>query len=297
VSALQISHLSPAAERQLSLSVADRVHAILSDRFVAHERLKVLLAECEALTAAPRTLRPLGLMIWGTSGAGKTTLAERLARPAVAVPISPHGVPHLPVLTLSLVNLEDSRQVIVRALRALGCPEPSFFTPTRRYDVLIELLRYADVRLLVVDVAHALNDLSAREARRALSAIVQIMDEARIPLVLLGRPDTQAVLRLAPDLAVRLDHRFLPVWEADQYLANYLDALATTFPLHKPSHLSAINIMRTLVRDSKGSLAVITDRVKFAAALAVEYGTEQITSDLLKRTGHEGPRGYLRVST
>lgn len=294
---LQVTHLSPVAERQLGLPTAERVHAILGDRFVAHERLTILTAECESLIAAPRTVRPRGLMVWGTSGAGKTTLAERLARTSTSYPAPAGGTPHLPVLSFSLINPEDGRQPVIRALRALGCPEPTYFSPSRRYDLLLDLLHLANVRLLVVDTAHGVSDLSVREGRRALGTILQLMNEARLPVVLLGRPDAQASLRLEPDLAVRLDHRFLPVWEADQHLANYLEALVSTFPLHKPSHLSAITTMRTLVRESKGSLAIITDRVKLAAALAVERGTERITVELLKQTLRDAPHGALRLAT
>lgn len=285
------THLVPAAERQLALPTNERLHAIMADRFVAHERHAVFVDECHDLYRAPPMLRPGVLMFWGGCGAGKTVLATRMlhAPPRPGVPVT--AIPLIPILGIDFRNLDAAEEFRTRMLGALGCPDPGLTRPAGRFDMMLDLLRFAGTRLLVIDNFHGILNLPLREIRRTLASILQLMDAARVPLVLLARPDAVAALRREPDLAARLTQRHLPSWKADQYLANYLAALASTLPLQKPSNLTSAAVMRALVTDSRGSLGIITDRVKAAAVMAVKNGSERVTADLIL----EARQSMLRV--
>lgn len=292
---LRLSHLTELAQAQLSLPLHDRLTAVLSDRFVYHERLGLIMREAEGLMRAPRNLRPRGLMLSGDCGSGKTTIADRLRRLFPSPESCAGAVPTVPVLYISLVNAEDAQQIYLRILKALGAGYTGHIRADARREMALDLIRVAGVQLLVVDEVQDLLMFTVRQGQRALTTLKEIMNSQSLPAVFLGTPGAESVLSRDSHMVARFTKRVLPSWSADDYLANFLDAFASSLPLAKPSQLSSLRMMRLILRECGPTTGEITRRVQQAAALAVEYGIEQITEELIRRAEYEPLQYALRV--
>src|SRR3546814_9866650 len=69
----------------------------------------------------------------------------------------------------------------------------------------------------------------------------------------------------------------LPLWKADNTLANFLSAYERLLPLEKASNLASRDKVAFLAKTGEGVLGKIVNRVKNAALVAITDGSKQIT--------------------
>lgn len=284
------AHLDAAVASLLTLSKAERIEAILCDRFVHHERANALIEECNYLALRPRSLRPRGLLICGLSNAGKTAFSEALSRSLESLPPTAQQPATLPYVLISVVSARDAGEIMLRFLEALGCPAADRYTAAHRQRKAFQLAKLAQVRALIVDELQDLVNITPRQRVLTLLALKGIMNSLRLPIIALGTPEAQVALQADPHLNARFDFRDLPVWECDDYLAHFLEAYESSLPLERRSHLSSLPMMRLIIRSTGGSLGDMVMRLQTAAALAVESGEERITEALFRRSQFEFPR-------
>jgi type II secretory pathway predicted ATPase ExeA len=181
-------HLDANAAPLLKLSQAERIQAILADRFVHHERANALIKECRYYALRPRSLRPRGLLICGLSNAGKTAFSEALYRSLAGKPPTDRRPATRPYVLISTVSARDAGAIILRFLQALGCPSADRYTANQRRERAFELARLARVRALIVDELQDLVNITARQRVLTLLALKDIMNTLRIPIIALGTP-------------------------------------------------------------------------------------------------------------
>src|SRR3546814_702710 len=75
----------------------------------------------------------------------------------------------------------------------------------------------------------------------------------------------------------------LPLWKADNTLANFLAAYERLLPLEKASNLASRDKVAFLAKTGEGVLGKIVNRVKNAALVAITDGSKQITLEHLKQ--------------
>lgn len=283
------AHLDPAVVPLLGLPQAERIRAILSDRFIYHERVNALLAECDYLALRPPSLRPRGLLICGPSGSGKTSLANALVRRYVCHPATHHKAATKPVSLISMVNACEAREINLRLLEDLGCPGAARYTGKERRRMAFELARLVQVQLLIVDEVQDLLNITARQRVLALMGIKDVMNTLLLPIVALGTQEARFALEADQHLNARFDFRELPVWSADDYFRHFLEAFESSLPLERRSNLGSLTMMRLIIKSTKGGLADIVWRLQIAAALAVEQGEERVSAELFIRSEYEFP--------
>jgi len=284
------AHLDAAVASLLTLSKAERIEAILCDRFVHHERANALIEECNYLALRPRSLRPRGLLICGLSNAGKTAFSEALSRSLESLPPTDRTPATQPYVLISVVGARDAREIMLRFLEALGCPAPDRYTTAQRRRRAFQLAKLAQVRALIVDELQDLVNITPRQRVLTLLALKDIMNSLRLPIIALGTPDAQVALQADPHLNARFAFRDLPVWECDGYLEHFLEAYESSLPLARRSHLNSLPMMRLITKSTAGSLGDMVLRLQTAAALAVETGDERITEALFRRSEFGFPR-------
>ena len=74
------AHLTPAAAQLLSESNANRMRAVLAERWVHYPRAGQVLQILNRLLDYPRTTRMPSIAIYGDSGMGKTMIMEKFRR-------------------------------------------------------------------------------------------------------------------------------------------------------------------------------------------------------------------------
>jgi hypothetical protein len=290
------SHLDPKTQAWLELPDLERANRMLIDRFITHERLQPIMDHIDFLRFSPPKSRASGLVVSGLPGSGKTMIARAIERRYPPIAAEGSKSASLPVLTIEMTGAREARALYDRILTELGVPDPKRYVGSDRERMVLKLCRAANLRLLVVDEIQDILTSTARQQRIALDTIKFLMNQLSLPVLALGTAQAPDAMQVDEHLNARFTYRSLPIWKQDPYLVNFLDALERVLPLKQPSQLSSLPITTALLRLSDGVLDPMMRLITYAAAHAVESGTEQITPQLLERARVEMPTAAVRLA-
>ncbi|QHG88226.1 TniB family NTP-binding protein [Xanthomonas sp. NCPPB 1638] len=148
------NHLSAAAAEWLTLSATERIERIRAPRWIGYPRTQTILAKLEDLLVWPKSHRMPNLLLVGDTNNGKTMLVQRFRNrhPARDNPQG-QGV-RVPVLVIQAPPVPDEGRFYNAILELLFAP----YKPNDRVDKkqaqVIKLLRYVELRMLVIDEIH-----------------------------------------------------------------------------------------------------------------------------------------------
>ena len=289
-----LDHLDPSIHGHVDLTNEQRAAFILSDRFIRHSRLEVILNHVEFLYLRPPVTRAAGLVVSGIPGSGKTMVAQWIRRRYPEQPADGQKAAIKPVLMISMTGARDAKTLYNRLLGELGVPDPGRYSGSDREQLVVKLIRAAGVKLLIIDEIQDVLTSTPRQQRFAFDTLKFLMNELSLPIVALGTSAAPDAMRVDEHLNARFAFRSLPKWTADQYLVELLDAAERLLPLKKPSRLSSLAISSTIIGLSGGVLDQMMRIINSAAIHAIETGAEAITPDLLNRAVIEPPVALLR---
>lgn len=284
------SYLTPMTHEQLKLPPEERIRLILMDRFVQHERVAHVIAQCEFLMRKPKSMRPTGLLVSASSGAGKTALARTLLRRYGPTEATPTSAATQPIIYFCMTDAREAREIYARMLAAWGFPHISRLTGDERRRKVLELARISQLLLIIVDEIQDVLLTTPRQQTLALLAVKDIMNSTQVPILAMGTEGSRDSLEADPHLRSRFKHCSLPVWKTDDYLRNFLDAYVSHLPLKRRTDITSVATMKFIISETDGRLCDIIERLQRAAALAVEIGEERITKELFERARFEVPR-------
>ena len=287
-------HLDDDARALMDAPDVQRANAMLLDRFFTHERLEPILDHIEFLRHSPPHSRASGLIVSGVPGSGKTMLAEHVLRRYPPQESENGRPPTMPVLSISMTGGREAKILYNRMLERLGVPDVARYVGSDRERMVLKTCRAAGVRMLILDELQDLLTSTARQQRIALDTIKFLMNELSLPILALGTDEAPHAMKVDQHLNARFDQRVLPVWKQDAYLENLLDAVERKLPLARPSHLIGLQLSALLLKLSGGTLHKMMKLITYAAAHAVESGTEQITPQLLQLASRKPPVAAVR---
>jgi hypothetical protein len=283
------SHLPEATAKLIELSTVERVRSVLADRYIHHERVTDLIKHVEFRMQQPHGVRPTGTIVWSPSNGGKTALAEALVRRHRAREATSRHPAGMPIVMITMSGAREAKEIYIRFLYALGMPHLSALTGSECRLMALKLGEAADLILLIVDEIQDVLLSTQRQQQLALLAIKDIMNSLKVHVLALGTEDARHALEVDQHLKRRFQFRELPSWRNDDYLRHFLEAYESTLPLKQRSNLGSPRMMKVLIKESEGVLGAIVDRLKYAAALAIETEMERITIELIERARFDVP--------
>ena len=274
-----VGRLQPEAEAALSESDNIRIDLITRDRMILYPAMVGVQAQADWLFNEPIRMRARGLVICSRAGNGKTSLAQAMSRRFSSVGNGDESC----ALMISMAGVRDARTVYGRILETLGSPARVSHRLSDRELLVTRLLKVVNCRLLILDEVQDLLLGSEREQQRALEAIKFLMNERCLPVLAFGTEKAGQGFGSDPHLAARFKEFTLPLWKADNTLANFLATYERFLPLKKVSNLATPDKVALLAKLGNGVLDNIIQRVQNAALMAIANGSEHITLDLLKQ--------------
>lgn len=274
-------HLSASAAEWLALPAAERIEKIRSPRWIGYPRTKAILAKLEDLLAWPKSHRMPNLLIVGDTNNGKTMLIQRFRslHPAYDNPEGA-GV-RVPVMVIQAPPTPDEGRFYNAILELLFAP----YKPNDRVDKklaqVIKLLRYVELRMLVIDEIHHILAGNLNRQRGFLNVIKYLGNELQVPIVGVGTKDAFRAIQTDPQLANRFEPALLPRWAFDTDFLRLLVSFERMLPLADPSNLHETGLATKLFSLSEGYLGELSTLLTQAAAVAVESGQERIDAKLL----------------
>ena len=148
-----------------------------------------------------------GLMVYGSSGIGKTMIAKRMASKYPTQYKSDLGITKTPVLLLQAPPAPDERRFYQHLLSTIGAPMWGRRTVSELEVRALNHLRDMDLKMLMIDEVHNLLAGSYREQRRFLNMLRFLANELSVSLVVFGVNEALDAVRgddqLAPVLVER----------------------------------------------------------------------------------------------
>lgn len=148
-----------------------------------------------------------GLLITGLSGAGKSTIRNEYEG---RYPRKDLGeVTVIPVLTVDTPAGPTVKNLAESILVALGDPMSHQGSAEHKTHRIYYFLRLCKVELLLIDeFQHFVEHAKRNETLRVTDWLKNLINQARIPVVLFGLPKSEEILRLNVQLARRFSARY-----------------------------------------------------------------------------------------
>jgi type II secretory pathway predicted ATPase ExeA len=284
-----LEHLNDAAKALLELPDEERILKIRSERWIGYPRAKSILARLEELAAYPRTHRMPNLLLVGDTNNGKTMLARRFvqAHPAQDNPAGDNVL--APVILVQAPPVPDEGRFYNAILELLFAPyRPSERVDKKQFQVM-KLLRYVDLKVLVIDEIHHILAGNLNRQRAFLNVLKYLGNELQISIVGIGTRDAFRAIQTDPQLANRFEPVVLPRWELDNDFLRLLASFERMLPLSNPSRLHGAELSTRLFAMCEGYIGELSRVLTEAAAHAVLSGRETIDLKTLDGIGWTPP--------
>lgn len=283
------AHLNSSTIEALSLSNAERIFKIRSERWIGYPKSKQILAKLDDLLVYPKTHRMPNMLIVGDTNNGKTMLAQRFKSLHPATD-NPEGQGIIaPVLLVQAPPVPDEGRFYNAILELLFAPyRPSERVDKKQFQV-IKLLRYINLKVLIIDEIHHILAGNMNRQKAFLNVIKYLGNELEISIVGVGTKDAFRALQTDPQLANRFEPTTLPRWEMNQDFQRLLASFERMLPLKSSSNLAQQDLASTLYAMSEGYIGELSRLLSEASILAIHSKTEQITPKLLQQVDWTSP--------
>jgi hypothetical protein len=229
------------------------------------------------------------LVIYGTTGMGKTRIVQKFLRDHRSRFDAARGKTRLPVVAIQMPPAPVPRALYEEILIGMGgvfSQRSSASTLRHRIRILAHQL---EVRMLVIDEIHAILGGTFREQRIILDALRLLANDLRVPLVCVGTHEANQALMTDQQLADRFEAIELAAWENDQAFHQLLASFESILPLRQPSEFRDPQVHQRILGLTEGVLVRICRLIERAAIEAIHSGSERIdlgclTEDLLARS-------------
>jgi len=256
----------------------ERKDIIRSDRWIAFDRATSVLNRLISLMEMPQQNRMPGLMVYGSSGIGKTMIATRMAARFPAEYNQELGVTRTPILLLQAPPAPDERRFYQHILSTIGAPVFGRHTVAELEIRALNHLREMDLKMIMIDEVHNLLAGTFREQRRFLNMLRFLTNDLKVSLVVFGVNEAVDAIRGDDQLARRLDEHYLPLWEDDVEFSRLIQTLISAMTLEKTSSLS-VQSLRKILGVTGGVTSRIFIMMKAIAIEAIDGEAECITDE------------------
>lgn len=274
-------HLHANAKAFMEKPEADRVKYIQSPRWIGYPHAKQILGKLNTLLNTPRKHRMPNALVVGDSNAGKTMLAERFHQLNPAYEREDSEGVVIPVLYIQAPAVPSESRLYSNILERLFAPYYPSYSAEKKYYQVLELMKYCNVKMLMIDEIHSILAGNTEKQRIFLSVLRNLGNELKIPIVAFGTKDALRAVSTDPQLENRFRYYMLPRWEYGTDYRRLLASFECMLPLAEPSNLSAREIALKLLTMSDGLLGELSDLLSEASIEAIISGQEKVTIELL----------------
>jgi len=277
-----LSHLQAACRPTALLPDAERIAWIREGRWIHYPRAERILGRLVELVEYPLHDRMPCMVIYGTTGMGKTSIIQKFLRDHRSSFDRKLGGTRQPVLSIQMPPAPTERNLYEELLGEIGGIFSDGVSVTTLRHRFRTLARQVGVRVLVIDEIHSILAGTYREQRLTLNAIRFLANDLKLPLVCAGTYEANQALMTDQQLADRFEAAELPPWQDDDALLQLLLSFESILPLRAASNFRDPTVHRHILTLSEGVLGRICRLIEAAAVEAIRNGDERIDLPLLK---------------
>lgn len=273
--------------REFELTLEDKVE-LTESIYIGYPRFDALLKKikfCHEYSCV--SAEPECLLVTGPTGAGKTTLLKQYARKF------PREVTEtrtkVPVLIATIPSPATHKSMVQKLLFELDDPAPGTGTTTSALTIrLYNFLKDCGVELIVLDeLQHFIDRDSLKVLQTVSDWLKTLLVDTKIPIVLLGLPESENVINANPQLSRRFAHRHslepfsFDTQEKMDEFRKFLFALDKQLPFQEHSGLSAVDMAARIYYATDGVVGYVMKLIRKATYLGLLQGRQKLDMDVL----------------
>lgn len=224
-------HLVPQAARLLSASLAARFAFLERDKVVPTTTFNMLQAHLETLFTGPRVNRPPALAVGGMSGIGKSMGVKDFLRKHKPRRDKASGILLVPVLYLEYPPVAGTHWYLKALFEGLGYKSIIPQHTSDAFALLLTRLALARTRLIICEEVHQICGSRPDVIREWYGITRWLMNQSKIPQVLVGTEEMFDLLDGDIQLIRRFDRLELAPWDNGPELAGFAKGYLRTVPL------------------------------------------------------------------
>jgi hypothetical protein len=282
-------HLAQECREDAHLGAEERVHAILTERWINYPRAAFALQRLEHLLQHPPRDRMPSLLLFGATGMGKTKILRKFMRDHPTSFNARTGINGVPIVAMQMPPDPDEKAFYLQLLNALNAPSRYGHTVYQLRQIVRDLLEFTHTRMIIIDEVHTLLASTYRQQRVLLNTLRFLANELRLSLVCAGTADAKRALLTDQQLADRFESVELAPWRNDMDFKRLLASFQVLLPLQKPSELSALGVRQEILRRTEGITVRIVRLLEHLAIDAVHSGVEAITLERFSLLDSQAP--------
>lgn len=216
-----------------STECLDRILGIQRTRWVPYQVGEKTLGRLAHMADSPASHRPPCLLIYGDTNMGKSVIALKFTKDRNRD--IPDTVDHLvrPVVFIQNPPVADFGALLSFVLLQLNAPIPATARIERRLTQVLELMKAAKVRMLIIDEIHHILVGKADERIRILNGLKFLSTELQIPIVLIGTIEAMRTIQTNQQLGNRFESFHIPRWENGEEYARFLSGCGAATTIGK----------------------------------------------------------------
>jgi hypothetical protein len=281
-----MEHLLSSTAEYLNKPDADRIKAILVDKWIPYSMAQHVIQYLQFLQDHPSIIGMPNLLLVGDTGNGKSAMLRHYCNSYVPKlrQRSTEGGPQekWPVVYIQAPAVPDQQQFFELILAEVECSVTLGSRIRLKHKLVGSLLQDLGVRLLIIDeIQHVLASTAAKQ-REVLNAFKLLTNDIQIPLVFAGIRTAHHVVLHDEQMDRRFDRIELPEWILNDEYLRLLASMEKLLPLRYPSHLTEPQLASKILGLSRGTIGSIVKILKRLAINAILTKRECINAAQIK---------------
>jgi len=274
-------HLHPSVRALAAKNDAERIFWVNSYRWFSYPKSMSVLDRLNFIYDYPQRNRMPNVLIHGTSGMGKTTIALKF-KALHAPETNNDSTDRQPVVFMDAPEMPELGDLYYELLKGLGVPPILCDRPFKqRKRMALNILQKVKTRVLLIDDIHNLLAGTYRQQRQFMNGLRYFSNVSSISLVCIGTVD--ALLAVASDdqLANRFEEIELRPWKNDHEFKSLIASILRSLPLRKPTNIDERGFLSKAFSLGEGKTGRIFKLMESAANMAIATQKEQIDLSIL----------------
>lgn len=272
-------HLFPAYREYAERTDDARIDWLRRDRWISLPQAEAALRHLDDLVTYPPRGRMPCLLLFGSTGMGKTEIVSRffkLHRPEFDTAT---GLSKMPVVLVQMPPEPSEEEFYTELLTALNCIELGRLSVRTMRAEARQLLAEVEIKVLVLDEIDKMLAGTPRQQRVFLNTIRFLTNDLKIPIVCAGTEDARMAVLTDPNLADRFGAFELTAWRNDHALRQLLASFSGLLPLRRASQLDTAEARHRVLALTQGVTGRIFRLIEAAAAAAIRDGREMLDAE------------------
>lgn len=285
---IEYKHLHPSCIEKLLLSEEERIQEIYKPRWIGYPSAHKILRQFEDILHHPRVSRMPNALLIGRTNNGKTDLLKKFCQAHLPDNNLSGGQMVAPVIYLQAPPSPAESDFYAAILSSLYERVPSSSTSAKRTRV-VEVLRKIGLKVMCVDELHnALAGTSIKQ-QQFLNMLKYLGNELQISFIGCGTEDVLRAVSIDNQIQNRFPPILLPKWEMGSNYRMLLKTFELVLPLKEASDLHSGLVSKKLYAMTEGTIGELSTLLNQAARLAIQSGSEKITTSILAECGYTSP--------